>query len=442
MKFGRRAAETKRSLVSVVVPVYNVEAYLPECLDSILASSTQTWRSWSSTTARPTAPAPSPTPTPPGSAGSGSSTPPTAASARPATRGPGTSAGDFLAFADSDDVVPPTAYAVMVASLNQTGSDFATGSIRLARGRPACSSRPWMRRLHNPPWPKARAAQHPEILGDVFAWNKLYRRSWWDRLGPVLARGHPLRGPADDHPGLPRRPLRRAADDVYHWRIRDDGSSITQQRASIDDLRDRWATKRMALAAVEASPDAAAVREVFLDRVLAGDLHRYFVHIPACTDEWWRTLHRGIGDMWAGRSLVHSGLPPVHRLTGWLVEQNRRMDAAAVMLWFASLDGKPVPQRRRAGRALDHRRAGAQPGHRRPGRPRASAARALRVSTRPAERGLDTASPSGSAAQPPDTQVVEPGERQRAPSRPRPPRAGPRPRGTTWRRPPPTRGRW
>jgi CDP-glycerol glycerophosphotransferase len=48
--------------------------------------------------------------------------------------------------------------------------------------------------------------------------------------------------------------------------------------------------------------------------------------------------------MWRERSLVHSGLPPVHRLTGWLVEQGRRMDAAAVMLWYASLDGKPVPR--------------------------------------------------------------------------------------------------
>jgi CDP-glycerol glycerophosphotransferase len=33
----------------------------------------------------------------------------------------------------------------------------------------------------------------------------------------------------------------------------------------------------------------------------------------------------------------------VHRLTGWLVEQDRRADAAAVMTWFAGLGG-PAPQ--------------------------------------------------------------------------------------------------
>jgi CDP-glycerol glycerophosphotransferase len=33
----------------------------------------------------------------------------------------------------------------------------------------------------------------------------------------------------------------------------------------------------------------------------------------------------------------------VHRICGWLVEQDRRADAASVMTWVASLDG-PAPQ--------------------------------------------------------------------------------------------------
>ena len=37
--------------------------------------------------------------------------------------------GDYLAFLDSDDVLPPTAYADLVASLEASGSDFATGSV-------------------------------------------------------------------------------------------------------------------------------------------------------------------------------------------------------------------------------------------------------------------------------------------------------------------------
>ena len=45
----------------------------------------------------------------------------------------------------------------------------------------------------------------------------------------------------------------------------------------------------------------------------------------------------------AKRSLVHSGLPPVHRLAGWLVEQDRRADVHALMEWVGTLDG-PAPR--------------------------------------------------------------------------------------------------
>ncbi|MDQ4052762.1 MAG: glycosyltransferase [Actinomycetota bacterium] len=348
MRFRRRSAGTRRSLVSVVVPVYDVEAYLPECLDSLLASQHDELEIVvvdDGSTDRSGAVADS-------YAGRESRITVVHTDNRGlgAARNEGLRhvSGDFVAFADSDDVVPPTAYAVMVESLHRSGSDFATGSILLLESS-GLSEPPWMRRLHNPPRPKARAAQHPEILGDVFAWNKLYRHSWWTAAGLSWPEGVRY----EDQPTTTRAYLSGRFDvlseHVYHWRVRDDGSSITQQRASIDDLRDRWATKRMSLAAVEASPDVEAIRQVFLDRVLAGDLHRYFALIPGCSDEWWRLLHRGIQELWGDHSLVHSGLPPVHRLTGWLVQQGRRVDASAVMLWFANLDGKPVPRVERDG---------------------------------------------------------------------------------------------
>ena len=57
--------------------------------------------------------------------------------------------GDFLAFLDSDDVLPPTAYADLLGALRDSGSDFATGSIvRWEAGE--LVEPPWMRRLHRP----------------------------------------------------------------------------------------------------------------------------------------------------------------------------------------------------------------------------------------------------------------------------------------------------
>ena len=83
---------------------------------------------------------------------------------------------------------------------------------------------------------------------------------------------------------------------------------------------------------------------MFRDKVMAGDLHRYFTEIPGCDDEWWALLQSGVRELWGGRSLTYSGLPPVHRLTGWLVEHGRREEAAAVMEYVAGLAGRPVPR--------------------------------------------------------------------------------------------------
>ena len=48
-------------------------------------------------------------------------------------------------------------------------------------------------------------------------------------------------------------------------------------------------------------------------------------------------------EFWGERSLVHSGLPPVHRLAGWLVEQDRRADAASLMAWVSTAHRPSTP---------------------------------------------------------------------------------------------------
>src|SRR5690606_18176907 len=41
---------------------------------------------------------------------------------------------EFVTFVDSDDMIPPDAYRLMLASLDETGSDFATGNVMHIRG--------------------------------------------------------------------------------------------------------------------------------------------------------------------------------------------------------------------------------------------------------------------------------------------------------------------
>ena len=331
----------RRPLVSVVVPAYGVEQWLPECLASLVAQTHRRWEAvvvddgspdrsgeiaekWSADDARIRV-------VHTHNAGLG------------AARNEGLRhvRGDYLAFLDSDDVLPPTAYADLVGSLTSSGSDFVTGSVlRWEDGQ--LREPPWMRRLHADGLASARVGDRPEILGDVFAWNKLFRRTFWESAGLAWPEGVRY----EDQPTTTRAFLAGTFDVlpevVYHWRIRTDGTSITQQRIALDDLRDRWETKRQSLASVRRHGDEA-VTDVFVDRVLAGDMWRYFVLIPHGDDDWWELLHAGVQEFWGQRSLVHSRLPPVHRLCGWLVEQDRRAEAARLMSHVAAL-GAPLPR--------------------------------------------------------------------------------------------------
>lgn len=334
-----------RPLIGVVVPAYNVADLLPACLDSLLGQTHDRLHvvvvDDGSTDA--------------------SGTIADAYAARDArvqvvhTPNHGLGAarnegirhvrGDYLAFADSDDVVPADALATLLTSLESTGSDFATGSLVWWEGATRTEP-PWMHRLHNPARTGVGAPDHPEILGDVFAWNKLYRRTFWDGAGLSWPEGVRY----EDQPTLTRAYLAGRFDVlpqiVYHWRIR--SGSITQQRATLADLTDRFATKQMSLASVDeyvAATGADALRAIFLDRVLAGDLHRYFVEIPGCSDAWWALLVQGVRSLWGERGLQGSILRPAHRLIGWLVLHDRRDQAAGVASWVVAHD-RPLPRRR------------------------------------------------------------------------------------------------
>ncbi|GAB2971649.1 glycosyltransferase family 2 protein [Nocardioides montaniterrae] len=347
MRFRRSAPP----LISVVVPAYDTAAYLPACLDSLLAQTHTALEIVVVDDGSPDACGEI--------AASYAARDPRVKVLRQANGGLGAArnagfavtSGEVVAFADSDDVVPPSAYEVMVRQLQRTGADLVTGGVQtLVDG--SLRSMPWMQRIHSD-----RAAvfleQRPELLGDVFAWNKLYRRSFWTGAGLSW----PERLRYEDQPTLTRaythaRLIGVVPDVVYHWRIRSDGSSITQQRAALDDLRDRWTTKRMSLETVREF-GSAKVSRVFTERVLPGDLWRYFLQIPTCSDDWWALLVAGVREFWGTHgSLTGSRLMPAHRLVGWMVEQDRRADASFVISYVVEHGGLPrVPDG--GGRRVD-----------------------------------------------------------------------------------------
>jgi CDP-glycerol glycerophosphotransferase len=227
-------------LLSVVVPIYNVGSYLAPCLDAVLGSTVTDLEvicvDDGSTD------------------GSGEIAEAYAAEdprvsvihvtngglGRARNIGLDRATGRYLAFVDSDDGVPANAYELMVASLERSGSDLATGRVRRFN-----ETRSHLSGLHKRAIPSGAQRTHisrmPSLVYDTTAWNKVFRRSFWDR--------HALRFPEgvlyEDIPVTIPAHVRAEAVDaltavVYEWRERGDGSmSITQRRAELKNLQDR-----------------------------------------------------------------------------------------------------------------------------------------------------------------------------------------------------------
>ncbi|MBE7325507.1 glycosyltransferase family 2 protein [Nocardioides sp. Y6] len=358
---SRRDPAARRSpTVGVVVPAWGVEQWLPATLDSLLA---QTHTAWQAVVVDDGSP-------------DRSGEIAEAYAARDdrirvlhtdngglgAARNRGTALveGDYLSFVDSDDVLPPDALAHQVGLLEASGSDFVASCLLRVEAAPPAGAGAvvprWMARLHADERTGIRVEEHPEILGDVFAHNKMFRRSFWETEQLAWPEGVRY----EDQPTTTRAFLAGRFDVtghvVYHWQVREDGSSITQQRGSLTDLHDRWATKRMSLTSVLEHGDAAVTR-VFATRVLPGDLWVYLHAVPECDDAWWESLRAGIDEFWGpegrtGHDLTGSILSPAMRLAAWLVTEDRRDDAAAFVTYVKGLAGRPVP-RTPDGRALD-----------------------------------------------------------------------------------------
>jgi len=268
--------------LSVVVPFYNVGAYIGDCLDSIAR---QTWTDFEAILVDDGSPDDSAVVAKElctrdsrfriveqDNAGLG-----------PARNtGADHAVGEYVAFVDSDDLVTRHGFGMLIRTLDRTGSDFAGGNAR--RFSNSYGVRPsW---LHRQSFTQDRLATHvsetPELVLDRMVWNKVYRRSFWNEYG--------YRFPAiryEDYPVTLKAHLNAVTVDtlaapVYYWRERESGDSITQQKFQLGNLRDRIVSAGMVMDLVEDAvpPVRARVHSHFTQI----DLHAVltaFVTVPA-----------------------------------------------------------------------------------------------------------------------------------------------------------------
>jgi len=329
--------------VSVVVPIYNVEAYLDECLESLAA---QTFEDLEivmvddGSTDRSAAIAEKFAARDPRFK---LVSQPNGGLSRARNTGTDVATGEFLAFADSDDVLAPNAYELLVGALDETGSDLASGNVHRLTSRGTAQAR-FLARTFAETRLKTHITKHRALLADRTAWNKLWRRSFWDRHGRRFPEGRTY----EDIPVT--LPLHFAAqsvdvleDVVYYWRTREGTDlSITQRRAEPRALEHR-------LLAIEEVHDYLAehgprkAKQWYDASVVADDL-KYFLNVLDTADDEYRTLFLDRANAFldgVGRG-AYRGLPAIERLK-WHLVRRRMLPELLEMLRFEREDLRDTP---------------------------------------------------------------------------------------------------
>lgn len=276
------------SVLSVVVPIYNVAPYLRECLGSV---ANQTHRDLEVIMVDD------------GSTDDSAALAADFAAQDPrfqlvsqenrglgAARNTGVrhASGAYLMFMDSDDVLPAYALGTLVAALEQSGSDFATGNVYRLNSRGVRPSS-----LHKQVFAETRLRTHVtrsrDLLNDRTAWNKVFRRQFWD--------SHRLSFPEgvlyEDTPVMvPAHVLADSVDvlevPVYYWREREGTDrSITQRRDELKNFVDRI-TGVDSVSRFLAEQKQRKVKRWYDASALRGDLMLFMKVLPDVGEEYRR----------------------------------------------------------------------------------------------------------------------------------------------------------
>jgi glycosyltransferase involved in cell wall biosynthesis len=310
--------------VSVVVPIYNVEPFLHECLESLAH---QTMRDIQVVMVDD------------GSTDGSARIAGTFAARDPrfvlvrrpngglgAARNTGAdrATGEYLAFVDSDDVVLPHAYELLASSLGRTGSDIAAGNVR--RLTTSGTRQAGVVAIgFSANRPRTHVRKHPALLYDRTAWNKLYRRSFWDQHGFRWPEGVLYE---DISVTVPAHVLARAVDvlrdPIYLWRERaGESASITQRRTELRAIRDRF-TAVDGVSRFLTDRRETKLKRVY-DRSVAEQDFKYFLdELDQATDEFRDEFMRLVNDFFdRADPTVFDHLPALQRLEWHLVRRRR-----------------------------------------------------------------------------------------------------------------------
>lgn len=263
--------------LSIVVPVYNVEGYIRETLDSLLSQTLEDWEAIIVDDGS--------TDTSPQIVNSYAAADSRFKVVRQANAGLGAArnagiraaTGKFLTFLDSDDIIPPVAYEIAVKCLKRTKSDFAIGAVdRIKNGTRTTPK--WTSIVHSAERTKVTIDDFPDMMMDVVACNRVFNREFWLKSVGEF----PVGVAYEDHRVMVTASIRAKSIDVladvtYLWRIREDNTSISQQKSELQNLLDRVRAKEETFNVLRAEASDSAT-SAWITRLLDTDIPLFAAH--------------------------------------------------------------------------------------------------------------------------------------------------------------------
>jgi CDP-glycerol glycerophosphotransferase len=323
-----RAARARlvRPQISVIVPIYNVEAYLPACLDSLQA---QTFRDFEVVVVDDGSPD--------GSRAIAEEyagrdrririvTRPNGGLGAARNTGVRVARGHFLTFLDSDDELPPQALATLHHTAVTTGSEIVAGAMErfdsLREWTPS-----WVPDVHRSTLLRTTVEGHLPLLRNLYTCDKLFRHDFWVAQDLWFREGVAY----EDQPLVTQlmgraRSIDLVPDVVYRYRARDDRSSISQQTASLKDLRDRIAAWRVSRDVIRAE-FSEAVYDGWLMTLFQAHFQWYLTSPGTEDDTYWKELSAEVRELAAeAPQAVWDATEPPQRILVRLAQLDRPHD--------------------------------------------------------------------------------------------------------------------
>ncbi len=329
LRSERARQGTAPGLLSIIVPVYNVEEYLDECLLSLRFQHLQDVELVV--------------------VDDGSPDNSVAIARRHRRRDPririvrrpngGLSAarntgvaaarGEFIAFADSDDTVPPGGYRAAVESLQETGSDFAVLPYQRLKGGVLSPAAAWIREVHREPRTGIRVDDFPEVQVNAIMCSKVFRRDFWQRTGLGFVEGIIYEDQQVSAEAYTRaRAFDVLSEPIYNWRARTDRTSISQNKKETDNLRAQFAAANESIKVLQEFGSPRVVHERLV-QLLSNDMAQFTALVVGTDDDFWQLLQEELPqliDLLPAEVYV-ARIPAQHKVLNHLIATGQRAAA-------------------------------------------------------------------------------------------------------------------